>query len=1712
MTINVVPVFRVVPNGLVTEGNVTRLAVTILATPLVEEGDAQCNLEDWPKDIAKWFAEKDYRLSLYLQRIKVQGQTRPECDGTGDKIEARLRLLRVTHPSTKTPPQWQQINEKWKETFFCSLGKCDVGTCVETMASPWTVLKEALRHTAKNEGFSMGLEDSVPEHSPGDIQSNLNDNGSLKGGGSGQGTTETITTVLPVGHAAFAHYLEQTRGERVCAAILNPEVLQRKRDVSKADYQARLTLLKKASKIPDSANKETLLPVLAQRLSTAYKSTDSVRVRMNQRYCKITNDLQSSSCITPCAKPTAASVVPMTSDSPEMQEHVAIQHYGNWPESSDAKTIDPDVQQAMKDAISQAFFALQSSPSLARLFGLAFDAEIEIEDVRSLLAGRPAPVDDGYFYGFLGADQQLCSVSRAATAVCLEVVSGKVVGFLPATRAELALSAACDNTDRQSWLDSCDHHSGLVPMSGCLLPEACGVEGQRFVLTTLDVRRAVDQALHTDADTPDPAADKLRVPVDAGQRYATVGFCLNDRRRSIGVLEELAVMAYVKKDAAKDTLYAEDLVVGHVIDVQVLRNHPLPPSPWRCLMERHVRFEGLEGLDGIVRPLIGTATSPQRMDLERARITPITRVMSQPVSKDKKDLIVEESVAIWDGSPMGVDTGPNDNVLKQTHLTDKVDAMASAPKPPFVRHLDLPGRYHAGEERRPPPLRYGVSYRFAMRCVYAGGGGLTLSQAANQYKRASNAFVLPRTGGQVFRRNESILSPDVLMLVGDAIQERDVMGFESSLEVILRTANGTLGNAQGMFPKKDKDASYVDLDKRAFPHSTKRIIMPPPVGMEDAARHSMFDGQSGIENWTHGAMPLLDYHGGYPKCRDHVERGWNDEEVIVKRSDPTYATGQGVAAFHLRKTPAEFKADDRFYPDPAARYLVIGLLRKGSKTYVRQPGNTLLTCIPFYGSAPVQGLLEAKHYNSVMPVMITFEARLDLKSCKVVDQGVALLEADRLRVKARSVIIALAPFDEVEVHLWCVPDVVTLEKQFALPQYMKSIGANVAGQLWTHVSETGPIEELGAVQIIKAVHALNRPATDPVLVLDSKCASRIRRKGADGAERPNASAELVLKGKLQLPTASADSYELYLKCVSPHSSRFDDDQRGRTLSKRRAAQWPKYAEQKVDNDADEHCEKNTQEKDCMSARSIFGFDVSSSGKVTLPMSTVLLVRGDDVPPPEPWEGQPPALDVKSILREAVRQPAPLDADDLVDPAVGKVALSHQFADEKARRLFVRPVAIGRHAPFFNTRTTFGQDYDRQRVQRRISPLRAGDQSRVGTEQEVWLDAMMRPQPPELLACEPSFTFLQCSAREQAMVTMTRFADVRIRIKRPWFSSGEGEMLGIVLTRKGTADEGLVNDDTSAQAPFTRWGGDPIWVGGEGETELTEINQFDWGRCRHAYRVIEHYDFPVADTECEVGASACTSIKPVSLLLFEPHFDVDREEWYVDVPLRRRKSADPFVRFVLVRYQQHTAEGFEKTSPPVESWAKLLPLRDVEVICSYKERCKDKCKEQEKCDDEANAETKDWCVSVLVKGLSHRGPSMAPGLTGSDEAVPRMRMRLFHESVLGDAAPLSQAPLRRRPVLLPDDPDGHKFERGVPWHRVADGLDECKFVATITAQRRAKLGSGNFVVFLSEFERFMPATYTDDFAEPVTWDDIKNKDTLVESGARFSVRIEVPPLK
>jgi hypothetical protein len=190
------------------------------------------------------------------------------------------------------------------------------------------------------------------------------------------------------------------------------------------------------------------------------------------------------------------------------------------------------------------------------------------------------------------------------------------------------------------------------------------------------------------------------------------------------------------------------------------------------------------------------------------------------------------------------------------------------------------------------------------------------------------------------------------------------------------------------------------------------------------------------------------------------------------------------------------------------------------------------------------------------------------------------------------------------------------------------------------------------------------------------------------------------------------------------------------------------------------------------------------------------------------------------------------------------------------------------------------------------------------------------------------------------------------MRRPWFTSGEGERLGIILwppdILKGrvTASQGSVwrdydvATDENAEivmssfkdeeigpggAFITRWGLDPTKEGGK-LGWITPPSAFaDLAAAEKMYVPRASIPIPIDDG---VGPRQRTWLE-ASLLTFVPKFDIDHESWFCDVELRADSAPEPFMRLGLVRYQPY-APAELRVSEPVVEWLQIPQHRVVTV--------------------------------------------------------------------------------------------------------------------------------------------------------------------------------------
>lgn len=179
-----------------------------------------------------------------------------------------------------------------------------------------------------------------------------------------------------------------------------------------------------------------------------------------------------------------------------------------------------------------------------------------------------------------------------------------------------------------------------------------------------------------------------------------------------------------------------------------------------------------------------------------------------------------------------------------------------------------------------------------------------------------------------------------------------------------------------------------------------------------------------------------------------------------------------------------------------------------------------------------------------------------------------------------------------------------------------------------------------------------------------------------------------------------------------------------------------------------------------------------------------------------------------------------------------------------------------------------------------------------------------PDVPAIVYVVPTFAWQRTPANASGPRTSVRLGNsLRVYLERPWFSSGDGELLGVVLHGDGSR----FTDIQPTQVPYvTQWGLDPL---------------FDSATPKHLTRVS---DFParVADATVPLLETGET----VHVVGHRVQWDATRQLWYADIDLNTGNSYMPFVRLALVRYQPQALAHTRISRVVMADFAQLLPRR------------------------------------------------------------------------------------------------------------------------------------------------------------------------------------------
>jgi hypothetical protein len=272
------------------------------------------------------------------------------------------------------------------------------------------------------------------------------------------------------------------------------------------------------------------------------------------------------------------------------------------------------------------------------------------------------------------------------------------------------------------------------------------------------------------------------------------------------------------------------------------------------------------------------------------------------------------------------------------------------------------------------------------------------------------------------------------------------------------------------------------------------------------------------------------------------------------------------------------------------------------------------------------------------------------------------------------------------------------------------------------------------------------------------------------------------------------------------------------------------------------------------------------------------------------------------VRERAKQVGQRKTEVPIRPAI------HTLPDTKARTVTYRLHGSSRYREFFLPNELPATD----------DPLSAGN------EVEVNIPSSARPAPPVVHDVIPMFLWEQTTEPEHPFaVRRVRRSGVRIRLDRPWYASGAGEMLAVLTT----GDPTLV---TKTPEQVSLWARDPI-VASPAIANSHEVPVLSAWQQRAvqlrlapeslAGRPVRHVVVKPPGSDKPEDQD-----KMINAYAYHPEFHRGRKMWFVDVVLESRGAAWPFLRLAVARYQPNSIPGMEFSEIIATDFVQIPPER------------------------------------------------------------------------------------------------------------------------------------------------------------------------------------------
>ncbi len=215
-------------------------------------------------------------------------------------------------------------------------------------------------------------------------------------------------------------------------------------------------------------------------------------------------------------------------------------------------------------------------------------------------------------------------------------------------------------------------------------------------------------------------------------------------------------------------------------------------------------------------------------------------------------------------------------------------------------------------------------------------------------------------------------------------------------------------------------------------------------------------------------------------------------------------------------------------------------------------------------------------------------------------------------------------------------------------------------------------------------------------------------------------------------------------------------------------------------------------------------------------------------------------------------------------------------------------------------------------------------TRAGQPYTVSVPSSARPDAPKILYVIPTFGWDPPQQIGNDIVSRRCGGGLRVYMDRPWYSSGEGEMLGVVVVASSTFEKtGTMQmfggGVTDLLKPYvTQWGSDPIW-GSEPLGQGPGLGDFTLATNPENGKV----------TGLSLDEIRDASGNSVPVVAVAPHlveYDPERKLWFCDIVLDSGTTYYPFIRLALARYQPNSIPDAHLSRVVLADFAQLAPDR------------------------------------------------------------------------------------------------------------------------------------------------------------------------------------------